>query len=365
VKKILTVFGTRPEAIKMAPVVRGLQARPDQFDCRVCVTAQHREMLDQVLRLFAITPDWDLDVMRPGQDLFQVTTSVLNGLKPVLEAFQPDMVLVHGDTTTTFAASLACFYLRIPVGHVEAGLRTFDFAYPFPEEFNRVVTDLVARLYFAPTPRSQANLLQLGVQPERIVVTGNTVIDALQYTLAHSSAPSPVQLAPGQRLVLVTVHRRENFGEPLQAICRALLQLLDQFAEVVMVIPVHPNPNVKPVVEAALGQHPRARLLPPQEYEPFCRLMADATLILTDSGGVQEEAPALSKPVLVLRDETERPEAVEMGTVQLVGPHTERIVAEASRLLSEPEAYAAMAHAVNPYGDGRAVERIIAALLNV
>jgi UDP-N-acetylglucosamine 2-epimerase (non-hydrolysing) len=362
--KVMTVFGTRPEAIKMAPVVQMLAAHPDAFESVVCVTAQHRQMLDQVLSLFQITPQIDLNLMRPNQDLFQITTGVLNGMKEALEAEKPDIVLVHGDTTTTMAASLACFYLRIPVGHVEAGLRTFDKYYPFPEEINRVVTDSVTTLHFAPTERSRQNLLQSGAPESGIYLTGNTVIDALFYTLKNAQAkPLPIEVAPDQRLILVTVHRRENFGEPLQDICRALAEIVTRHPDVVMVIPVHPNPNVREVVHQTLGPLDRIQLIEPQEYEPFCRLMERATLILTDSGGVQEEAPSLSKPVLVLRDETERPEAVEMGTVKLVGPHYDRIVSETHALLTDPAAYQAMAQAANPYGDGKASERIRQALL--
>jgi UDP-N-acetylglucosamine 2-epimerase (non-hydrolysing) len=361
--KVLSIFGTRPEAIKMAPVVKGLAARPDLFDARVCVTAQHRDMLDQVLRLFDIVPDHDLNVMKPGQSLFEVTANVLLGLKPVLEAEKPDMVLVHGDTTTTMAASLAAFYCQIPVGHVEAGLRTFDKYYPFPEEINRVITDNLATLYFAPTEQSCANLRRAGAAESGIVLTGNTVIDALQYTLKQTPPDHlPVTLNPAERLILVTVHRRENFGEPLLGICQAILTLVNRFADVRVVIPVHPNPNVQSVVHQQLGTHDRITLIAPQDYVPFCQLMHASTLILTDSGGVQEEAPSLSKPVLVLRDETERPEAVQMGTVKLVGPHYDRIVDEATRLLTDTTAYEAMARAANPYGDGKATERILVAI---
>jgi UDP-N-acetylglucosamine 2-epimerase (non-hydrolysing) len=363
--KILSVFGTRPEAIKMAPVVKGLLGMPEVFDSKVCVTAQHRQMLDQVLHLFDIVPDYDLNVMTPGQTLYEVTSAVLLGMRGVLEEAQPDMVLVHGDTTTTMAATLASFYAKIPVGHVEAGLRTFDNYYPFPEEANRIITDQLATLYFAPTSRSVENLTRSGANPANIHLTGNTVIDALHYTLNAASDPQhdlPVTLAPGQRMVLVTVHRRENFGEPLQAICQAILTLVNTFEDVVVVLPVHPNPNVQTVVQSLLAGHARIHLIAPQEYVPFCQLMHASTLILTDSGGVQEEAPSLSKPVLVLRDETERPEAVEMGTVTLVGPHYERIVGEASRLLTDAAAYKAMAQAANPYGDGQATPRILAAL---
>ena len=362
--KVLSVFGTRPEAIKMAPVVKGLEAQHSWIESKVCVTAQHRQMLDQVLQLFDITPDFDLDLMKPNQDLFHITTAVLNGMKPILEAEKPDIVLVHGDTTTSFATSLACYYLQIPVGHVEAGLRTYNSQFPFPEELNRVVTDAIGTLFFAPTEQSKQNLLALrGGNPKGIFVTGNTVIDALFQTLnAPVKVPSPVTLKAGNRLVLATVHRRENFGEPLQAILKAMLHLLEQFPDVELALPVHPNPNVKPLVEATLGQQERIHLLPPQEYEPFCRLMQQACLILTDSGGVQEEAPSLGIPVLVLRDETERPEAVEAGTVKLVGPHYDKIVAEAGKLLGDATYYQAMQRASNPYGDGQAVRRIVEAL---
>lgn len=361
--KVMTVFGTRPEAIKMAPVVHGLASQPDRFEPIVCVTAQHRQMLDQVLRLFDIQPDVDLDIMKPNQDLYQVTTDVLMGLKPVLQEHQPDLVLVHGDTTTSMAASLACFYARIPVGHVEAGLRTFDKYYPFPEEINRVITDSITTLHFAPTERSRQNLLKSRVPERGIYLTGNTVIDALLYTLQKApDTPLPVSLDPNKRLILVTVHRRENFGEPLQAICRALKTLVESHPDTEMVIPVHPNPNVRDTVQQTLHGVSGIHLIDPVEYEPFCRLMDRSTLILTDSGGVQEEAPSLSKPVLVLRDETERPEAVEMGTVKLVGPHYEAIVTEGSRLLEDPTAYQAMAQAANPYGDGHATQRILDAL---
>lgn len=369
--KVLTVFGTRPEAIKMAPVVNALAAHPDEFDAKVCVTAQHRQMLDQVLELFAIKPDYDLNLMKPNQDLFQITTNVLLGMKEVLEKEQPDVVLVHGDTTTTMATSLAAFYLQIPVGHVEAGLRTWDKYYPFPEEINRVVTDNIAELYFAPTEGSKQNLLKIGVPEEKIYLTGNTVIDALFYTLEKTKASNgngnghsklPVTLDQSKRLILVTVHRRENFGEPMRDICRALRDVVEKQPDVEMVIPVHMNPNVRGIVYEILGDLPRVHLIDPLDYEPFCRLMEKANIILTDSGGIQEEAPSLSKPVLVLRDETERPEAVDMGTVKLIGPHYEKILSETNQLLDDPEAYQAMARAANPYGDGHASERILDAL---
>ncbi len=365
--KVLTVFGTRPEAIKMAPVVKALEEDAKHFESLVCVTAQHRELLDQVLALFGICPQVDLDIMKPNQDLFQVTTAVLNGMKTVLEGIRPDIVLVHGDTTTTMATSLACFYLKIPVGHVEAGLRTFDPFNPFPEEMNRVVTDSVASLYFAPTERSKNNLLAMGsVDKNQVFVTGNTVIDALYHTLAviQGQAELPVKLDPEKRLILVTTHRRENFGEPLREICRALRDLVERFDDVEMVLPVHPNPNVKPVVYELLGGHPRIHLTGSFEYAPFCQLIERATLILTDSGGIQEEAPSLSKPILVLRDETERPEAVNMGTVKLVGPHYDAILNTSIELLTNEQAYQTIAQKANPYGDGKAAGRIREALFD-
>lgn len=361
--KVMTVFGTRPEAIKMAPVVMALEAEPDAFESVLCVTAQHREMLDQVLNLFELKPDVDLDLMRPNQDLCELTSRVLLGMKDVLAQHQPDIVLVHGDTTTTMATSLAAFYAQIPVGHVEAGLRTFDKYYPFPEEINRVVTDSVATLFFAPTERSRQNLLNAGAPEASIILTGNTVIDALLYTLDKTrDCPLPVQLDPNKRMILVTVHRRENFGEPMAEICRALKTLVLNNPDVEMVLPVHMNPNVRQTVFEVLSGVERIHLIDPQDYAPFCQLLNHATLILTDSGGIQEEAPSISKPVLVLRDETERPEAVDMGTVKLVGPHGDRLLAEAQTLLSDSAAYAAMAQAVNPYGDGKAAARTIEAL---
>ncbi len=360
--KVMSVFGTRPEAIKMAPVVKGLDAC-DWVESVVCVTAQHRQMLDQVLDLFDITPDVDLDLMTPNQDLFQITTKVLLAMQQVLAEHQPDIVLVHGDTTTTFATSLACYYSRIAVGHVEAGLRTYNKDFPFPEEINRVLTDAVADLFFAPTTTSRDNLIRLGANPNGIYITGNTVIDALFETLSSAQAKgvkSPVELSENQRLILATVHRRENFGEPLEAILEALLTIVNRFEDVVLALPVHPNPNIKPKVEALLGGHERIKLLEPQEYEPFCLLMQQATLILTDSGGVQEEAPSLGIPILVLRNETERPEAVEAGTVQLIGPHREALIEVATHILSQTEA--SILQAQNPYGDGKAVSRILYAL---
>jgi UDP-N-acetylglucosamine 2-epimerase (non-hydrolysing) len=361
--QVMTVFGTRPEAIKMAPVIQALAAEPHQFEPIVCVTAQHREMLDQVLNLFEISPNVDLDLMRPNQDLVELTSRVLLGIKEVIASYQPDIVLVHGDTTTTLAASLASFYAKIPVGHVEAGLRTFDKYYPFPEEINRVVTDNIATLFFAPTERSRQNLLQIGAPADAITVTGNTVIDALLYTLNKTGdTPLPVNLDPHRRMILVTVHRRENFGEPLLEICEALKTLIVENPDTEIVLPVHLNPNVRQTVFEKLSGLERVHLIEPLDYAPFCQLIKHAYLVLTDSGGIQEEAPSICKPVLVLRDETERPEAVEMGTVKLVGPHKDKILEEAQRLLDNPAAYAQVAQAVNPYGDGLAAQRIISVL---
>ncbi|MGG6287610.1 non-hydrolyzing UDP-N-acetylglucosamine 2-epimerase [Leptolyngbya sp. AN03gr2] len=367
--KVLSIFGTRPEAIKMAPVVKALQASPD-IDSRVCVTAQHREMLDQVLDLFGIVPDHDLNLMKPGQGLFEITCGVLTGLKDVLASASPDLVLVHGDTTTTLAASLAAYYGRIPVGHVEAGLRTRNIYSPWPEEINRKVAGAITRLHFAPTEKSKRNLLAENVMEDHIIVTGNTVIDALldvvgkldRETETSKQFDEAFAIDPGLRVVLVTGHRRESFGHGFQRICDALARLAER-DDVQIVYPVHLNPNVKGPVEERLGAHERVRLIPPQDYLPFVHLMRRADVILTDSGGVQEEAPSLGKPVLVMRDTTERPEAVEAGTVKLVGTDPDLIVAEVATLLDDPEAYRRMSHAHNPYGDGLASARIQAAIL--
>lgn len=366
--KVLSVFGTRPEAIKMAPLVRALGAVRD-IEARVCVTGQHREMLDQVLGLFGIDPDYDLAVMTSGQDLTGITTGVLMGLQTVLKDYQPDLVLVHGDTTTTLAASLAAYYQRVPIGHVEAGLRTGNIYSPWPEEMNRRLAGTVAQLHFAPTERARANLLAENIADSDIYVTGNTVIDALfevvailekDYSLAAQLA-AEFCLDESKKLILVTGHRRENFGAGFQRICDGLAQLSLR-EDVQIVYPLHLNPNVKAPVESMLGQLKNVKLIPPQEYVPFVYLMGRSELILTDSGGVQEEGPALGKPVLVMRDTTERPEAVEAGTVRLVGTDTTRIVEAVSELLDDPVQYDAMSFAHNPYGDGRAVGRIIAAI---
>jgi UDP-N-acetylglucosamine 2-epimerase (non-hydrolysing) len=360
--KIIVIFGTRPEAIKMAPVVQALQ-HAKTADVRVCVTAQHRQMLDQVLGLFDIRPDHDLNLMEPGQDLTDLSANVLKGLRPVLAMEKPDLVLLHGDTTTTLAGALAAYYQRIPVGHVEAGLRTGNIYAPWPEEMNRRIVGAIADLHFAPTTRARDNLLGEGVGAEKIHVTGNTVIDALLSAVDKArSNPQLLRqfgfLDPARRTILVTGHRRENFGEGFQRICRALGSLVKR-GDVQIVYPVHPNPNVLGPVREALGNRDNVHLIEPLDYLPFVALMDHAYFIITDSGGVQEEAPSLGKPVLVMRETTERPEALEAGTVRLVGTEEKRIVREAMRLLDDPKAYAAMSRAQNPYGDGRAAGRIV------
>lgn len=359
--KVMVVFGTRPEAIKMAPVVKAL--KNSKVECLVAVTAQHREMLDQVLKLFQIEPDYDLNLMQTGQTLTDISTRALNGLAEVFREAKPNLVLVHGDTTTTFIAALAAFYEHIPVGHVEAGLRTGNKYSPFPEEMNRKLAGALADLHFAPTETAKKNLLREGVVEEKIFVTGNTVIDALLDTVRSEYTFSDPELhrilkEDARRMILVTTHRRENLGEPMRQIYRGLAEVLDKFPDTTIVFPVHKNPNVRQVVNEVLGHNPRVHLIEPMDYEPFVNLMAKASIILTDSGGIQEEAPSLGIPVLVVRDTTERPEAVEAGTVSLVGTSYERIVAELSHLLSDGEAYHKMAHSVNPYGDGQASRRI-------
>ncbi|MDH7454077.1 UDP-N-acetylglucosamine 2-epimerase (non-hydrolyzing) [Luteimonas composti] len=364
-RKVMLAFGTRPEAIKMAPVVSALRAQPG-LEVQVAVTAQHRHMLDQVLDLFGIVPDEDLDVMTPSQSLPDLFARILVGMSGVLARRRPDMVLVHGDTSTTLAAALAAFYARIPVAHVEAGLRTGDLQAPWPEEANRRLTAPLAALHFPPTPRARDNLLGEGIPADRIHVTGNTVIDALHEVAARIRADAALRdaldaqlpvLDPGRPMVLVTGHRRENFGTGMEDICGALAEIADA-RDVQVVYPVHLNPSVQEPVRRLLGAHPRIHLVEPLDYLPFVRLMDRAHLILTDSGGIQEEAPSLGKPVLVMRTTTERPEAVDAGTVRLVGADRGRIVAETLRLLDEPGAHAAMAAAHNPYGDGRAASRI-------
>jgi len=356
-KKVLCVVGTRPEAIKMAPVILALKQQP-WAEVRVLATAQHRHMLDQVLNFFGIEPDIDLNIMRSNQALTTLTARLLLELDDVLLAEKPDVVFAQGDTTTVMTVALACFYHRIPFGHVEAGLRTWDMRNPFPEEANRVVAGKLARWHFAPTEGSRQNLLREGVPDNEIVVTGNTVIDALLMT-ASKELDIGIDLDDTKRLILVTSHRRENFGEPFRNICRALSTLAERNFDVQILYPVHPNPNVKDVAHEILGRCSNIILCEPLDYAPFIAAMKKAYFIISDSGGVQEEAPALGKPVLVLRDETERPEAVEMGVVKLVGPHYERIVEEAQLLMDSVSAYKTMACGFSPYGDGKAAERIV------
>jgi UDP-N-acetylglucosamine 2-epimerase (non-hydrolysing) len=359
----MVVFGTRPEAIKMAPVVKALQK--ESAPCQVAVTAQHREMLDQVLELFKIRPDYDLNLMKTGQTLVDITTRALNGLVEVFANANPDLVLVHGDTTTTFVAALAAFYAHIPVGHVEAGLRTGNKYSPFPEEMNRKLTGAITDFHFAPTNTAKQNLLREGVPAEKIFITGNTVIDALlntvspDYRFADQELESILEREQKRRMILVTTHRRENLGEPMRQIYRGLANVLDNNPDTYIVFPVHKNPSVRKVVNEVLGQHERVYLIEPMDYEPFVNLMSKAHIILTDSGGIQEEAPSLGKPVLVVRDTTERPEAVEAGTVSLVGTSYECVVSSLNQLLVDSGVYQAMAHAINPYGDGKASERIV------
>lgn len=358
--KVLTVFGTRPEAIKMAPLVKELEKYPETFKSVVCVTAQHRQMLDQVLKLFDIKPDYDLNIMKPNQNLWTITSEVLLLMKDVFDECKPDIVLVHGDTTTSMAAALSAFYARIPVGHVEAGLRTFDKHYPFPEEINRVFADAVCTYHFAPTETSVENLVKSAIPQEHIYKTGNTVIDALLHTVENNKADlSYIGLNPDLKTILLTSHRRENFGEPIRNICKAVLELVENNKDIQVVYPVHLNPNVQQPVKELLGGKERILLIDPMEYAPFCSLMKEAHIIMTDSGGVQEEAPSLGKPVLVLRSTTERPEAVEYGTVKLVGTDTDKIVEEVQTLLDNLDEYKKMSESINPYGDGLACKRIV------
>lgn len=370
-KKILLVFGTRPEAIKMAPLVKALQKDSVHFETKVCVTAQHRQMLDQVLEVFEITPEYDLNIMAPNQDLYDITSKVLLGLRDVLKEFQPDVVLVHGDTTTSMAASLAAFYQQIPVGHVEAGLRTYDMLSPWPEEMNRQVTDRICTYYFAPTEKSRQNLLHENIEDEKISVTGNTVIDALLMAVdiiahkpgvkeqLHEELRTKGYTVGSRPYILVTGHRRENFGEGFLHICRAIKEIASSHPDMDIVYPVHLNPNVqKPVYELLSGLE-NVYLISPLDYLPFIYAMQHSVLLLTDSGGVQEEAPSLGKPVLVMRNTTERPEAVEAGTVKLVGTDADAIVKNVTELLRDKEVYQQMSETHNPYGDGQACERII------
>jgi UDP-N-acetylglucosamine 2-epimerase len=364
-RKVMVIFGTRPEVIKLAPVVAALGRSHSVQPC-ICVTGQHREMLDQMLAFFELRPDHDLAVMQPNQDLFGLTARLLQGLGPVLAAERPDAILVQGDTTTAFAAALAGYYLRIPTGHVEAGLRSGDAYNPFPEEINRRLTSHVAEWHFAPTRRARENLLREGIAADRIIVTGNTIVDAIHEILARlgprsddTSSLVPADLMHGRRLILVTGHRRESFGEGLRNICTALRTIAERHDDVVILYPVHLNPHVQAPVKHILGNHSRVMLTEPLGYLEFIRLMRHAHLIITDSGGIQEEAPSLGVPVLVVRETTERPEGVEAGVSRLVGTRSERIIAEAERLLGDPEAYRAMVAVANPYGDGHAAEAIV------
>lgn len=362
--KVMTVFGTRPEAIKMAPLVHALQ-NSEYTQSIVCVTAQHREMLDQVLDIFQIKPDYDLDIMQPRQTLSLITEKSLHGLDEVLAEAKPDMVLVHGDTSTTFAGALAAFYHQIPVGHVEAGLRTYDIYSPFPEEMNRKLTGQIARLHFAPTPRNAENLAREDIR-EGVSIVGNTVVDAIHMTVRDGFAFRDAQLAAldftGSRVILVTAHRRENYGEPMENICRAIAKLADEYPDVQFVYPVHLSPYVRETAEKYLGGNSRIHLIHPLAVDEMHNLMARCFFVMTDSGGLQEEAPGLGKPVLVLRRETERPEAVDAGTVRLAGVDENEILRLARELLDDSAAYSAMAHAVNPYGDGKTSERIVQAI---
>ena len=377
----MLVFGTRPEAIKMAPLVKEFQKYPKEFETIVCVTGQHREMLDQVLHIFDIRPDYDLNIMKQGQDLYDVTTRVLMGMRDVLKESRPDLVLVHGDTTTSTASALAAFYQQIPVGHIEAGLRTHNIYSPWPEEMNRLLTGRIATYHFAPTLLSRQNLLQENVADEKITVTGNTVIDALYWvvqkikenkTLARElenilakSGYTVSRLTQGKKLVLITGHRRENFGDGFISICKAIKSLSEKYPEVDFVYPIHLNPNVRKPIQEVFGESQKANMffIEPLEYLSFVYLMEKSAIVLTDSGGIQEEAPGLGKPVLVMRDTTERPEALEAGTVKLVGTDYDKIVNEVSGLLDSREYYEKMSKAVNPYGDGKACCKIIEALL--
>ncbi len=375
----MLVFGTRPEAIKMAPLVQEFRKHPDQYETLVCVTGQHREMLDQVLNIFGIVPDYDLNIMKPGQDLYDVTARILSGMRDVLSEAKPEIVLVHGDTTTSMAVALAAFYRQIPVGHVEAGLRTHNIYSPWPEEMNRQITGRIATHHFSPTPLSRENLLREGIDKSRILVTGNTVIDALYAVVNKIKNDVPLQLSlgeelkaagydtgrlaaeEGRHLVLITGHRRENFGDGFLHICQAIKTLSEKYPNVDFVYPMHLNPNVRKPIKEVFGENRQSNLffIEPLEYLSFVYLMEKSHIVLTDSGGIQEEAPGLGKPVLVMRDTTERPEALVAGTVKLVGTDYDKIVSEVSSLLDDTECYKRMSQAVNPYGDGKACERIV------
>ena len=356
-KKIMLVFGTRPEAIKMCPLVNELKGR-NELETIVCVTGQHRQMLDQVLDAFGVVPDYDLSIMKEKQTLFDITTNILNRIREVLEAVRPDVVLVHGDTSTTFVTALACFYLQIPVGHVEAGLRTYNIYSPYPEEFNRQAVSIISRYNFAPTQLSRENLLKEGKKEETIYVTGNTAIDALKTTVRAEYRHPQLDWAEGSRLILITAHRRENLGEPMQHMFRAIRRVMDEHPDVKAIYPIHMNPVVRKTAQAILGGDERIRIIEPLEVLDFHNFLSRSYLVLTDSGGIQEEAPSLGKPVLVMRDTTERPEGIAAGTLKLVGTQEETIYQSFKQLLEDPQAYARMSGASNPYGDGTACRRI-------
>lgn len=373
-KKILCVFGTRPEAIKMAPVIRQLKIQDSRFKTKVCVTAQHRSMLDEVLRMFKIRPDYDLNIMQENQTLEHITKQVIEKISPVFKKEKPDLALVHGDTSTTLLTTLAAFYQKIPVGHVEAGLRSHNYEHPFPEEANRRLADALCALHFAPTQTAKKNLLAENIPAENIFVTGNSVIDALLWAVSQPHefqnpilkkffSNHPIAPSPHHPIILVTAHRRENFGTPLANICKALRLVADKYKNVRMIYPLHLNPNVQHPVKKILQNHPRILLLAPLNYLDFSHLIKECAFVVTDSGGLQEEAPSLGKPVLVLREVTERPEAVQAGTVRIIGTEQNRIFSEIARLLTDKKHYHKMANAVNPYGDGKASERIARAIL--
>ena len=356
-KKVMLVFGTRPEAIKMCPLVNELKKR-EELQTVVCVTGQHRQMLDMVLEAFDVTPDYDLSIMKDKQTLFDVTTNILNRIKEVLEKEKPDVVLVHGDTSTTFVTALACFYLQIPVGHVEAGLRTYNIYSPYPEEFNRQAVSIISKFNFAPTELSKQNLLKEGKNPDSIYVTGNTAIDALKTTVRENYIHPELEWANGSRLIMITAHRRENLGEPMRHMFKAIRRVMDEHPDVKAIYPIHMNPVVREIANEYLGDDDRIHIIEPLDVLDFHNFLSRSYLILTDSGGIQEEAPSLGKPVLVMRDTTERPEGIAAGTLKLVGTEEETIYKEFSRLLSDKDEYEAMSKASNPYGDGYACERI-------
>lgn len=362
-KKVMLVFGTRPEAIKMCPLVNELKTR-ESIETIVCVTGQHRQMLDQVLEVFDVVPDYDLSIMKEKQTLFDITANILNDIRQVLEEVRPDVVLVHGDTSTTFVTALACFYLQIPVGHVEAGLRTYNIYSPYPEEFNRQAVGIISNYNFAPTEKAKENLIKEGKKKESIYVTGNTAIDALKTTVKKEYNHSELEWARGSRLILITAHRRENLGEPMKAMFKAILRVLKEHPDVKAIYPIHMNPVVREIADSILGQEERVHIIEPLEVIDFHNFLNQSYMILTDSGGIQEEAPSLGKPVLVMRDTTERPEGIEAGTLELVGTEEENIYRNFKKLLEDEEEYKKMSNASNPYGDGFACKRIADILVN-